>query len=165
MRAGAEPQAHRRGETRQHAKHAHARYPEMIRRTWAPSVPPCRPTKSATHAGQVQIAASCFSLPRRNEMSPAWRIAERRRPPGSQPQDDLATGVALTLRTRDHTSVEEVRTAGDKLPADSRLRARQRCHADSSVSMHHDPPHRGPAQSIKRGGRSGGSAVVRIPRT
>ena len=40
--ARAEPQAHRRREPRQHAKHAHPRHPETIRRTWAPSVPPCR---------------------------------------------------------------------------------------------------------------------------
>ena len=40
--ARAEPQAHRRGAPRQHAKHAHTRFSEMIRRTRAPSVPPRR---------------------------------------------------------------------------------------------------------------------------
>ena len=53
--AGAEPQAHRRPEPRQHAKHGHARRSDMISRTRAPSVPPAVLNYS-THAGQKRIA-------------------------------------------------------------------------------------------------------------
>ena len=75
----AEPQAHRRRQPRQHAKHAHARYPEMITRTWAPSVPPRPAVLTNLNARQARlIAASRFSLQRRNEMSPESRITERR---------------------------------------------------------------------------------------
>src|SRR5271170_4258251 len=108
------------------------------RRSGAPGLLPFRRAvlKGSTHARQVQIAASRFSLPRRNEMSPTWRVAERRRPPGppsragSPPQDDLATGITLTLRTQDHTSVEEGRTAGDKLPPGRETRVPPTRHAD-----------------------------------
>ena len=50
MPARAEPQAHRRREPRQHAKHAHPRHPEMITRTWAPSMSALPFLKTSTHA-------------------------------------------------------------------------------------------------------------------
>src|SRR5580704_18041412 len=90
-------------------------------------------------------------------MSPAWRITERRRPPGSQPQDGLATGVALTLRTRDHTSVEEGPTAGDKLPPDRETQVHQGAMLTAASAWHHDPPDRGPCPVELRASRWPGS--------
>ena len=110
--ARAEPQAHRRRAPGQHAKHAHTRHPEMIRRTRTPSVPPrCSEVLNARRAKADSLVT--LSLPRRNEKSPSSRRPMRRRPPRvPAPSDGLATGLALTLRTRGHTSVEEGRTAG-----------------------------------------------------
>ena len=114
--ARAEPQAHRRRAPRQHAKHGHPRRSEMIRRTRAPSVPPrCSEVLNARRAKADSLVT--LSLPRRNEKSPSPGRSVRLRPPSPSPKYGLATGLVLTLRTRDHTSVEEGRPAGDNLAA------------------------------------------------
>ena len=70
--ARAEPQAHRRRAPGQHAKHAHTRHSELVRRTRAPSVPPrCSEVLNARRAKADSLVT--LSLPRRNEKSQSCR--------------------------------------------------------------------------------------------
>src|SRR6266702_2576140 len=75
----------------------------------APGLLPFRPAvlKYSTHTGQKRIAKSRFrylvvTKSRRRRADPC--TDDHRESPA--PSDSLATGLALTLRTRDHTSVE-----------------------------------------------------------